>query len=97
MVIAGDKRSPSTILGQRHFINCMVGTSHMILIRTRFTIITISWYTIRIIYELRAQLYSEVFPKSVHILGIPVFCALICIVCGREGPTVEFKVHPMLR
>ena len=32
------------------------------------------------------------FPKSVHILGMPVLYRLICKVCGREDPGVEFKV-----
>ena len=40
-------------------------------------------------------LYSEVFAKSVHILGISLFCQPICIICGREGPGVEIKVHLM--
>ena len=39
--------------------------------------------------------YSEVFAKSVHILGISSFCQPICMICGREGPGVEFKVHLM--
>ena len=37
-------------------------------------------------------LYSKVFPDSVHILGMPVLYRLICVVCGREGPGVEFMV-----
>ena len=53
MVIAGDQRSPPTILGQRHFINCMIGTSYMILINPIF------WYTIRIIYEVPTKLCSR--------------------------------------
>ena len=40
-------------------------------------------------------LYSEVFAKSVHILGISLFCQPICMICGREGPGVEIKVHLM--
>ena len=40
-------------------------------------------------------LYSEVFAKSVHILGISLFCQAICMICGREGPGVEIKVHLM--
>ena len=44
-------------------------------------------------YSRSAVLYSsEVFPKSVHILGMLVMYRLICMVCGREGPGVEFKV-----
>ena len=34
------------------------------------------------------RLYSEVFLQSVHILGMPFFCVLICMVCGHEGPGV---------
>ena len=41
------------------------------------------------------QLNSEVFPKSVHILGMLELYRLICMVCGREGPGVEFKVRLM--
>ena len=40
-------------------------------------------------------LYSEVFAKPVHILGISLFCQPICMICGREGPGVEIKVHLM--
>ena len=39
------------------------------------------------------ELYGEVFPESVHILGMLVFYRLMCMVCGREGPDVEFKVR----
>ena len=39
------------------------------------------------------ELYSEAFPKSVHILGMPVLYQLMCMICGREGPGVEFKVR----
>ena len=28
---------------------------------------------------------------------MPVLYRLICMVCGREGPGVKFKVHPMSR
>ena len=31
------------------------------------------------------SLYSEVFPKSVHILGMLLLYRLICMVCGREA------------
>ena len=37
------------------------------------------------------------FPKSVHILGMPVLYQLICMVCGREDPGVEFKVRLISR
>ena len=35
------------------------------------------------------------FFKTVHILGMPVLYRLICMVYGREGPDVEFKVRLM--
>ena len=31
------------------------------------------------------SLYSDVFPKSVHILGMLLLYRLICMVCGREA------------
>ena len=65
MVIAGDQRNSPTILGQRHFINCMIGTSYMILINPIF------WYTVRIIYEVPTKLCSEVFP-ILRNLAVPV-------------------------
>ena len=37
------------------------------------------------------------FSRSVHILEIPLFFRLICIVCGPESPGVEFKVRVMSR
>ena len=38
---------------------------------------------------------ARFFAKSVHILGISLFCQPICMICGREGPGVEIKVHLM--
>ena len=35
------------------------------------------------------KLYNEVFPKSVHILGMPVLYQLKSVVCDREGPGVD--------
>ena len=36
------------------------------------------------------------FSDSVHFLGMPVLYRLICMVCGLEGPCVEFfKVRLM--
>ena len=35
----------------------------------------------------------DFFPDSVHLLGIPVLYRLLCMVCGREGPGVEFKAR----
>ena len=37
------------------------------------------------------------FSRSVHILGIPVFFRLICLVSGHEGPGVEIKVRVISR
>ena len=38
------------------------------------------------------ELYSRVFPESVHILGILMLYRPICLVCDHKGPGVEFKV-----
>ena len=38
-------------------------------------------------------LCREIFPGCVHILQMPVLHQVICMVCGREGPGVEFKVR----
>ena len=35
--------------------------------------------------------------QSIHILGVAMFFRLICVVCGRKGPGVEFKVRMMSR
>ena len=35
------------------------------------------------------KLYNEVFPKSVHILGMPVLYQLKRVVCDQEGPGVD--------
>ena len=35
------------------------------------------------------KLYNEVFPKSVHILGMPVLYQLKSVVCDQEGPGVD--------
>ena len=51
-LIAGDKMSPQTHLGQRYSMNCI----------------------------------ARFFPESVLILGMPVLCQLICMVCGRKRP-----------
>ena len=40
---------------------------------------------------------ARFFPISVHIFGMPVSYPLICMVCGREGPGVEFGVCLMSR
>ena len=41
------------------------------------------------------ELYNEVFPESVLILGMSVLYQLICMACGCKGPGVEFKVRLM--
>ena len=51
-------------------------------------------------YSWSAALYKlcrEIFPVCVHILQMPVLHQVICMVCGREGPSVEFKVRLMSR
>ena len=40
-----------------------------------------------------SKMCNEVFPKSVHVLGIPLLYQLIWMVCGPEGPGVECKVR----
>ena len=39
-----------------------------------------------------SRMYNEVFPKSVHIPGIPLLYQLICMVCGRKCSGVKCKV-----